>query len=409
VSASGKRWIARITYDSKQHFLGYFDTKQEAALAYDREARQCGKEKPLNYESIKAAEEAAVQAQAGHILVQDMCAGPKKPKPRPASGFYGVRADRKRWLACIYHDSKHHNLGTFDTKQEAALAYDRNARQCGEDKPLNYESIEAAEEAAVQAQAEHAHTHPKQPKPRPASGFYGVSAKGKRWQAQLSYDSKQHNLGAFDTKQEAALAYDRKARQCGEDKPLNYESIKATEEAVQAQAEYALTHPKQPKPRPASGFYGVSANGKRWQAQLSYNSKEHYFGAFDTKQEAALAYDREARQCREDKPLNYESIKAAEEAAVQAQAEHILVHPKQPKPRPASGFYGVSANGKRWTAQLSYDSKQHNLGYFDTKQEAALAYDREARQCGKDKPLNYESIKAAEEAAVQAQAERRCE
>jgi hypothetical protein len=64
VSASGKRWRAKIiTYDSKNHHLGYFETKQEAALAYDRAVKQCGKDKLLNYESIKAAEEAAVQAQ----------------------------------------------------------------------------------------------------------------------------------------------------------------------------------------------------------------------------------------------------------------------------------------------------------------------------------------------------------
>jgi hypothetical protein len=62
----------------------------------------------------------------------------------------------------------------------------------------------------------------------------------------------------------------------------------------------------------------------------------------------------------------------------------------------------VSANGKRWSAYIRYDDKQHYLGCFDTRQEAALAYDREARQCGKDKALNYESTKAAEEAAVQA-------
>jgi hypothetical protein len=76
---------------------------------------------------------------------------PKKPKPRPASGFYGVSAERKRWAAHIYYDGKRHYLGTFDTKQEAALAYDRAARQCGKDKPLNYESIAAAEEAAAVA------------------------------------------------------------------------------------------------------------------------------------------------------------------------------------------------------------------------------------------------------------------
>jgi hypothetical protein len=334
VYASGKRWQARINYNSKKHNLGTFDTKQEAALAYDRKARQCGQNKLLNYESIKAADKAAVRAQAEyaqaeHILMLDLCAGPKQPTPRPTSGFYGVSAKVKRWQANIRYDSKQHYLGTFDTKHEAALAYDREARQCGEDKLLNYESIKAAEEAAVQAQAEHILVHdmcagPKQPKPRPASGFYGVGASGKRWTAKIRYDSKQHNLGTFDTKQEAALAYDRKARQCGEDKLLNYESIKAAEEAAAAAAAQSVFEkclcagPKQPKPRPASGFYGVSAKKKRWCAKIYYDSKQHNLGTFDTKQQAALAYDRNARQCGEDKPLNYESIKAAEEAAAAA-------------------------------------------------------------------------------------------
>jgi hypothetical protein len=68
----------------------------------------------------------------------------------------------------------------------------------------------------------------------------------------------------------------------------------------------------------------------------------------------------------------------------------------------------VKGSGKRWQAQITCDSKKHALGYFDTKQEAALAYETAARQCGyEDKPLNYASIKAAEEAAAEAQLERR--
>jgi hypothetical protein len=254
-----------------------------------------------------------------------------KPKPRPTSGYYGVSAKRKRWKAGIYYDSKRHNLSVFDTKQEAALAYDREARQCGEDKPLNYDSIAEAEEAAAQAKAEYVDACPQQPKPRPASGFYGVSANGKRWNAKIYYDSKNHSLGSFDTKQEAALAYDKEARQCGEDKPLNYDSIAEAEEAAaQAKAEHALAHPNQPKPRPASGFHGVYASGKRWAAKINYSSKNYNLGTFDTKQEAALTYDREARQCGEDKPLNYDSIAAAEEAAAQPKAEYVDACPQQP-------------------------------------------------------------------------------
>jgi hypothetical protein len=212
--------------------------------------------------------------------------------------------------------------------------------------------------------------------------------------ASIYYDSKKYHLGSFDTKQEAALAYDRAARQCAKDKPLNYESIAAAEAAAaNAQAEHAVAHPPQPKVRPPSGLYGVRANGKRWTAKIRYDSQRHHLGSFDTKQEAALAYDRAARQCGEEMPLNYETIAAAEaakEAAVQAQAEHALAHPPQPKPRPASGFYGVTANKKRWQAQIHYDSKKYHLGTFDTKEEAALAYDREASQCGEEMPLNYE-------------------
>jgi hypothetical protein len=145
VTADRKRWKAQIYYDNKSHSLGSFGTKQEAALAYDREARQCGKDKPLNYENIRAAEEAAVQAHEAHA------AHTRTLAPSTASGFHGVRASKKRWQAYIYYDNKSHSLGTFDTKQEAALAYDRAARQCKKDKPLNYESSKAAEEAARQA------------------------------------------------------------------------------------------------------------------------------------------------------------------------------------------------------------------------------------------------------------------
>jgi hypothetical protein len=69
------------------------------------------------------------------------------------SGFHGVTAKRNRWQAYIHYDGKRLNLGTYDTKQEAALAYDRAAWEHGGKRKLNYVSIKAAEAAAAAAQA----------------------------------------------------------------------------------------------------------------------------------------------------------------------------------------------------------------------------------------------------------------
>jgi hypothetical protein len=60
------RWEARICYGDKTHYLGLYDTKQEAALAYDRKARRCGEKRALNFDSMEEAKEAAARARATH-------------------------------------------------------------------------------------------------------------------------------------------------------------------------------------------------------------------------------------------------------------------------------------------------------------------------------------------------------
>jgi len=71
------------------------------------------------------------------------------------------------------------------------------------------------------------------------------------------------------------------------------------------------------KPRPKSGYYGVRANGSKWQANITYGGKPHHLGLFNTKEEAAAAYDEAARESKPDLPLNFSSVEVAAAAAVE--------------------------------------------------------------------------------------------
>jgi hypothetical protein len=88
--------------------------------------------------------------------------------------------------------------GTFDTKEEAACAYDQEGVHCDGDggssnnssssRLSNYESIEKAEAAAAEAQRVFKLTQPENPLvPRPPSGYYGVNASNERWQAYIKH------------------------------------------------------------------------------------------------------------------------------------------------------------------------------------------------------------------------------
>lgn len=65
----------------------------------------------------------------------------RKTKRTSASGFIGVsrKNESERWVAQIRNNGPSIRLGTFDTPEEAALAYDRAARELrGEFAEVNF-------------------------------------------------------------------------------------------------------------------------------------------------------------------------------------------------------------------------------------------------------------------------------
>ena len=161
------------------------------------------------------------------------------------------------------------------------------------------------------------------------------------------------------------------------------------------------------RPRPKSGYYGVTAKGSKWKTQITYAGKSHYLGTFRTKEEAAAAYDTAARQFKSGESgvvYNFESAEAGDAAA--AMATRLPETTERTKTRPKTrGYYGVTAKDSKWHAHIDYAGEIHWLGTFRTKEEAAAAYDTAARQHKSGESgavFNFESTEAEEEAVTMA-------
>jgi hypothetical protein len=146
---NSKKWVATITYDGKQHNLGYFEDEEEAARAYDKEARaQRGDNAKLNFaaegerhlKAKKAAEEertrAAKAAEKEEKKAEKKAAALKKKaatkaakKPSCFTGVYPTGCAVYPWKATIRINNRDQHIGKFETEVQAARAYDNVAKQ----------------------------------------------------------------------------------------------------------------------------------------------------------------------------------------------------------------------------------------------------------------------------------------
>uniref|UniRef100_A0A7S2RTF1 AP2/ERF domain-containing protein n=1 Tax=Mucochytrium quahogii TaxID=96639 RepID=A0A7S2RTF1_9STRA len=145
----------------------------------------------------------------------------------------------------------------------------------------------------------------KRPEVAVTSMYRGVSFKRKesKWVGQIKYKGIQHYLGIFHTQEEAARAYDIRARRYyGNDTSAT--NFPSDEVAKSVCVQAALRNGTEvtemdhdARKQPTSSYRGVSYKNKdqKWVAQIRHKNKQYYLGIFETEKEAALAYDTSAR------------------------------------------------------------------------------------------------------------------
>ena len=134
----------------------------------------------------------------------------KRGNPNRNTGLIGVFQKRDRYQAMIYFGGKQHHLGMFNTKEQAGIAYDRFVVDKSTEEVsfiLNYpmmSDLEREEALKVEEPVQENRGAPNQ-----KTGLIGVSKSGNKYQAQIQFGRKKYNLGSFDTKEQAGIAYDR--------------------------------------------------------------------------------------------------------------------------------------------------------------------------------------------------------
>lgn len=182
-----QKWCARITSDSKTIFVGLLESEEDAARHY-------------NAAAVKYHGEFACLNDVDPLF-------PKSPIPisRGKVAFRGVSVcpTTGKYL-CNFRGAKglQRFLGAFDCAEDAARRYNLEAhKELGSSAKLNNLSplFPASDKHPLRANN--------------STGYRGVSPYFGKYKASIGDSNKHYYLGTFPTPEDAARAYDAKARE----------------------------------------------------------------------------------------------------------------------------------------------------------------------------------------------------
>lgn len=121
----------------------------------------------------------------------------RKPNKNSSHGYKGAVEESGKYVSRISIEGKSIYIGTFNTAEEAAKAY-------------NIKAIEYFGEFARLNEVNHEGFDIEKNRVKSYDGYRGVCfhKRDKKWQASRSHKGKKYYIGQFDTEKEAAIAYD---------------------------------------------------------------------------------------------------------------------------------------------------------------------------------------------------------
>jgi hypothetical protein len=149
-----------------------------------------------------------------------------------------------------------------------------------------------------------------------------------------------------------------------------------------------------PRPRPSSApekYLGVhwDSRRQRWAVIVCFGKKSVQIAQFDSAEDAAVAYDRVVIDAVGDDVERNFPRRRLKPASIEEMREWARLLWKKTT---SSRFRGVTWSEKNhvWVAQIHPDGCRRHLGVFDVEEDAARAYDREAKRVwGKRATLNF--------------------
>ncbi|KAG1656379.1 hypothetical protein FOA52_011004 [Chlamydomonas sp. UWO 241] len=264
----------------RNRHIGYFASERDAARAYDCAA-------------VQAYGPAVKRNFPGEAISEMPLTVGEHKRQRISSRFIGVTWDgsKSAWRTYLTdpRTKRQRHIGSYDSEEEAARAYDSAAVQVhGPAVKRNFPGVATSELPVVVV---------KKRKQRNSSRFMGVSwhkAKSS-WAVQLTdpQTKRSRHIGYVVSEEDAARAYDRAAVEAhGPGAKRNFPDEDVSEMPVTAFVER--------KQRGSSRFLGVywhTANSS-WHVRLTdpLTKSSRHVGGFTSEEDAARAYDAAAVQ-----------------------------------------------------------------------------------------------------------------